>query len=87
MTRKSGSRPSDIERTDQAEQLAFEGINGLDRQVIQDWAEQQEAEKSRAPREGNTSMSANGKKLHWTTAVLISNEFQSSESSVLGAGW
>ncbi len=53
---------SGIESADQVEELTVDGIKGLGRQVIQDWAEQQEEAKSRALQEENTSVSANGKK-------------------------
>ena len=53
---------SGIESADRVEELTVDGIKGLGRQVIQDWAEQQEETKSRALQEENTSVSANGKK-------------------------
>ena len=51
-----------IESADRVEELTVNGIKGLGRQVIQDWAEQQEEAKSRALREGDTNVIANGKK-------------------------
>jgi len=51
-----------IESADTVEELTVEGIQGLGRQVMQDWAEQQEAAKSQALREEDTDVRAKGKK-------------------------
>ncbi len=53
---------SGIESADQVEELTVEGVRGLGRQVMQDWAEQQEAAKSQALRKADTGTRANGKK-------------------------
>lgn len=51
-----------IESADKVEELVVGGIRGVGRQVIQDWAEQQEAATSQALREADAAASANGKK-------------------------
>ncbi len=53
---------SGIESADRVEELTVGGIKGLGRQVMQDWAEQQEAAKSQALGEGNTGVRTKGKK-------------------------
>jgi hypothetical protein len=53
---------SGIESADTVEELTVEGIQGLGRQVMQDWAEQQQAVKSQALREQDTAVRAKGKK-------------------------
>ena len=53
---------SGIESADRVEELTVAGIKGLGRQVMQDWAEQQEEAKSQALREGETGVRAKGKK-------------------------
>jgi len=53
---------SGIESADRVEELTVEGIRGLGRQVMQDWAEQQEAAKSQALREADKNTRAKGKK-------------------------
>lgn len=52
----------DIESADKVEELVVKGIGGMGRQVIQDWAEQQETVKSQALREADAKARANGKK-------------------------
>ncbi len=42
---------SDIERADEVEELTVESVRSLGRQVIQDWAEQQEQRKSKSVRD------------------------------------
>lgn len=51
-----------IESADKVEELVVKGIGGMGRQVIQDWAEQQETVKSQALREADAAARANGKK-------------------------
>jgi hypothetical protein len=53
---------SDIDSADRVEELAVEGIQGLGRQVIQDWAHGKAEEKSKALRERHRAASPNGKK-------------------------
>lgn len=51
-----------IESADKVEELVVKGIRGMGRQVIEDWAEQQETVKSQALREADAQARANGKK-------------------------
>lgn len=53
---------SGIESADTVEELTVEGIGGLGRQVMRDWAVRQEEAKSQALREGDPGVRANGKK-------------------------
>ena len=53
---------SGIESADTVEELTVEGIGGLGRQVMRDWATRQEEAKSQALREGDAGVRSNGKK-------------------------
>ncbi len=54
---------SDIERADEVEERTLEPIRSLGRQVIQDWAEQQEQRISQSVREAvDQELSQKGKK-------------------------
>jgi hypothetical protein len=51
-----------IQSADKVEELVVQSIQGMGRQGIQDWAEQQEAASCRALREADAEVHANGKK-------------------------
>ena len=53
---------SGIESADKVEELVVEGIRGMGREVIQEWAERQEAMKGQALRETDAEASAHEKK-------------------------
>ncbi len=53
---------SGIERADEVEERTVEDIRGLGRQVIQDWAEQQEKRTSKAVDELSSELDRKGKK-------------------------
>lgn len=53
---------SGIESADQVEALVVEGIKGMGREVIQEWAERQAAVKAQALRETDAEASAHEKK-------------------------
>ncbi len=54
---------SGIERADEVEKRTVENIRGLGRQVIQDWAEQQEKRKSEAAQDAvDAELDRKGKK-------------------------
>ncbi len=54
---------SDITRADEVEERTVEGVRGLGRQVIQDWAEQQEKKASKSVREAvSQELARKGKK-------------------------
>ncbi len=51
-----------IDNADRVEELTVEGIKTFGKQVMQDWAQQKEEEKSQALREEEKAASPNGKK-------------------------
>jgi hypothetical protein len=53
---------SNIDSADRVEELTVEGIQTFGQQVMQDWAQQKEAQKSQALREDEKASSPNGKK-------------------------
>ncbi len=53
---------SDIDLADEVEERTVENIRGLGRQVIQDWAEQQEKRTSKAVDELSSELDRKGKK-------------------------
>lgn len=53
---------SNIDSADRVEELTVEGIKTFGQQVMQDWAQQKEEEKSQALREEEKAASPNGKK-------------------------
>ena len=51
-----------IDNADRVEELTVEGINRFGKQVMQDWAQQKEEEKSQALHKEEKASSPNGKK-------------------------